>query len=158
MAITKQNTPQYPFETLYVSPFTKKRGFDERSLTYTLVPMETTRRRTGIELLDAVVDSLVKGNDPRYVAGPLGITREKLSTSVFALTGHSLVALRKHWRMQLTYELLRYTDLTLKEVMQRCGYTSKPTFSRTVIQWWGSSPKNIRRQAREHGDIGKYAL
>lgn len=158
MATTKQKTPQYPFEALYVSPFTKKRGFDERSLTYTLVPMETTRQRTGIELLDTVVDSLVKGSDPRYNAGPLGMTCEKLSVSLFALTGHSLVGLRKHWRMQLAYDLLRYTELTQKEVMQRCGYTSKPTFSRSVYQWWGSWPKDIRRQARERDDIGKYAL
>ena len=44
------------------------------------------------------------------------------------------------------------------EVMQRCGYTSMPTFSRTVRRWWGVSPQHLRILARNSGDIGKYAL
>ena len=157
-ARTKQRIVQYPFERLYVSPFTKKRGFDERHLKYKLVPMEQERQLTGIKLLDAVVDMLINGVEPRCAASKFGITREKLSTSVYALTGLTLVGLRKHWNMQLANDLLRYTDLPLREVMQRCGYTSMPTFSRTVSQWWSSSPQAIRIGARRRGDIGKYAL
>ena len=158
MATTRQKTPQYPFERLYVAPFTKKRGFDERNLTYKLVPMESTRQKTGIKLLDNVVDSLIRGGDPRFVADRLGITEEQLSASIFALTGLYLVSLRKHWRMQLASDLLRYTNLPLQEVMERCGYTSMPTFSNFVREWWGSSPLHIRMRARERGDIGKFAL
>ena len=158
MVTTRQKTPQYPFERLYVAPFTKKRGFDERNLTYKLVPIESTRQRTGIELLDTVVDSLIKGVDPRFVAGRLGVTREKLSASIFALTGLNLVGLRKHWNMQVAKDLLCYTEMPLTEVMERCGYTSMPTFSNFVREWWGSSPLHIRMRARERGDIGKYAL
>ena len=60
--------------------------------------------------------------------------------------------------MQVARDLLRYTDLPLTEVMQRCGYTSMPTFSRTVRRWWGVSPQHLRILARNSGDIGKYAL
>ena len=151
-------TPQYPFERLYVSPFTRRRGFDERTLTYTLVPMEQKRQRTGIELIDLVVDCLIAGSDPRSVAYKLGITREKLSTSLITLTGLSTVSLRKQWRMQLAYELLRYTDLSFKDVMKRCGYTSMPTFNAVVHQTWGSTPKTIRTDAQRRDEIGKYVL
>ena len=39
-----------------------------------------------------------------------------------------------------------------------CGYTSLPTFSRTVRRRWGVSPQHLRILARNSGDIGKYAL
>jgi AraC-like DNA-binding protein len=42
--------------------------------------------------------------------------------------------------------------------MNRCGYTSMPTFSRTVRRWWGVSPQHMRILGRKSGDIGKYAL
>ena len=92
------------------------------------------------------------------VAYKLGITLEKLSASLITLTGLSTVSLRKQWRMQLAHDLLRYTDLPFAEVMQRCGYTSMPTFSNFVRQTWGSTPKIIRINAQRRDEIGKYAL
>ena len=59
MPTTKQTIAQWPFERLYVAPFTQKRGFDERSLTYKMVPMEPARQLTGVKVLDTVVDSLI---------------------------------------------------------------------------------------------------
>ena len=158
MVTTTQTIPQYPLERLYVSPFTKKRGFDERTLEYKMVQIETTRQLTGIKPLDAVVDCLVAGTDPRCVAYSFGLTRQKLSTLVFTMTGLTLVGLRKQWNMRMARELLQYTELPLKEVMRRCGYTSMPTFSNFVRQSAGLSPLDIRRDARQRGQIGKYAL
>ena len=155
---TRQKNAQYPFEKLYVSPFTKKRGFDEQTLTYKMVPMEQERQLTGIKLLDSIVNWLIKG--PGHKSNPhrWSATDPKQSAVVYELTGLTIVGLRKHWHMQRAYDLLRYTDMPLKEVMQRCGYTSMPTFSRTVRKWWGRSPQYIRIAARNRGDIGKYAL
>ena len=109
-------------------------------------------------LFRSVVDCLIAGSDPRSVAYKLGITPEKLSMSLMTLTGLSTVSLRKQWRMQLAYELLRYTDLPTAEVMRRCGYTSKPTFTNIVRQTWGSTPKTIRTDAQRRDEIGKYVL
>ena len=158
MATTTQTTPQYSLERLYVSPLTKKRGFDERNLEIIMVPMETKRQLTGITLLDAVVDCLIAGTDPRDVAYHYGVAPEKLSSLVYTMTGLTLVALRKQWRMRMAQELLRYTELSLKDVMQRCGYASMPTFSNFVRQSTGLTPLDIRRDARQRGLIGKYAL
>ena len=120
--------------------------------------MEQTRQRTGIGLLDLVVDCLIAGLDPCEAAYKLGIAEEKLSASLLALTGLPITSLRKQWRMQLAYDLLRYTELPIDEVMKRCCYTSKPTFCNVVRQVWGSTPATIRRSARQHGEIGKFAL
>ena len=60
--------------------------------------------------------------------------------------------------MAIEDAIFRRSELPLTEVMQRCGYTSLPTFSRTVRRWWGVSPQHLRILARNSGDIGKYAL
>lgn len=65
MPTTKQTIAQWPFERLYVAPFTQRRGFDERSLTYRMVPIEQARQLTGIKVLDMVVDRLIKGPGPK---------------------------------------------------------------------------------------------
>jgi AraC-like DNA-binding protein len=158
MIMMKNKTPQYPFERLYVTPFTKKRGFDEQTLSYKFVPMESTWKPTGVEVLDHVVDLLRNGRDPREATARFDLTYERLSEALIALTGMPTVSLRKRWNMQLAGELLRYTDLPLMQVMRRCGYTSRPTFSNFVRQWWGASPLHLRANARKNGDIGKYAL
>lgn len=158
MPTTKQTIAQWPFERLYVAPFTQRRGFDERSLTYRMVPMESERQLTGIKVLDMVVDSLIASALRTKAPGHRSHTNPKLSATVQKLTGLTLVELRMHWHMQVAYDLLHYTDLPLQEVMNRCGYTSMPTFSRTVRRWWGVSPQHLRILARNSGDIGKYAL
>ena len=158
MPTTKQTIAQWPFERLYVAPFTQRRGFDERSLTYRMVPMEQARQLTGIKVLDMVVDRLIKGPGPKKNPRYRGYTDPKLSATIQKLTGLTLPELRMHWHMQVARDLLRYTELPLQQVMQRCGYTSMPTFSRTVRRWWGVSPQHLRILARNSGDIGKYAL
>ena len=158
MPTTKQTIAQYPFERLYVAPFTQRRGFDERSLTYQMVPMEPVRQLTGVKVLDMVVDSLIASALRTKAPGHRSHTDPKLSAAIQKLTGLTLVELRMHWHMQVAYDLLHYTDLPLQEVMNRCGYTSMPTFSRTVRRWWGVSPQHMRILGRKSGDIGKYAL
>ena len=158
MPTTKQTIAQWPFERLYVAPFTQRRGFDERSLTYRMVPMEQSRQLTGIKVLDMVVDRLIASALRTKATGHRSHTDPKLSATIHKLTGLTLPELRMHWHMQVARDLLRYTDLPLTEVMQRCGYTSMPTFSRTVRRWWGVSPQRARIAARNRGDIGKYAL
>ena len=158
MPTTKQTIAQWPFERLYVAPFTKRRGFDERSLTYRMVPIEQARQLTGIRVLDMVVDGLIASALRTKAPGHRSYTDPKLSATVHKLTGLTLPELRMHWHMQVARDLLRYTELPLAEVMNRCGYTSLPMFSRTYRRWWGVSPQHLRILARNSGDIGKYAL
>ncbi|MBR5395427.1 MAG: helix-turn-helix transcriptional regulator [Bacteroidaceae bacterium] len=150
--------PKYSFEMLYVSPFTKKLGFDEKELKTIYVPLEQKRLRTGLEVVDLVVDKLVAGQDPSVLPWQLGMKPTVFSTTLKTLTGMTLVEMRTRWRMTVAYELLRYTELPLQEVMSRIGYTSAQSFSRMFRKAYGAAPLKYRIQCRAQGDIGKYAL
>lgn len=150
--------PKYPFDVLYVSPLTKKLGFDERELRTIYVPMEQKRVTTGLEVVDLVVDELIAGRDPAAIPWQQGVDYEKMSATLELLTGLTIAELRTRWRARMAGDLLRYTELPLKEVMRRCGYTSAQSFSRLIRQQYGSAPLKLRKLSRERGDMGKYAL
>ena len=151
-------TPKYSLEALYVSPFTKRLSFDEKELKTVYVPLEKTRLRTGLEVVDMVVDKLVAYQDPANLPWQLGMKPAQMSTSLKVLTGLSLIEFRTRWRAKVAGELLRYTELPLVEVMRCCGYTSAQSFSRFIRNAYGMAPQHYRRQCRAQGDIGKYAL
>jgi transcriptional regulator GlxA family with amidase domain len=150
--------PKYSFEMLYVSPFTKKLGFDEKELKTIYVPLEKERVRTGLDVVDLVVDKLVAEEDPLVLPWQLGVSEAVMSTTFRTLTGLSLVAFRTRWRMRRASELLRYTEMPLREIMSHIGYTSQQSFSHMFHKAYGSSPREYRRLRREAGDMGKYAL
>ena len=150
--------PKYSFEMLYVSPFTKKLGFDEKELKTIYVPMEQNRLRTGLDVVDLVVDKLMEGQNPSVLPWQLGMTEAAMSTTLKTLTGLTLVEMRTRWRMRVASELLRYTELPLTEVMRRIGYTSQQSFSRMFRKAYGAAPLEYRKLRREAGDMGKYAL
>ena len=87
MLTTKQTIAQWPFERLYVAPFTQRRGFDERSLTYKMVPIEQARQLTGIRVLDMVVDGLIASALRTKAPGHRSYTDPKLSATIHKLTG-----------------------------------------------------------------------
>lgn len=150
--------PQWEFDTLYVPPFTKQRGFDEQTLTTVYVPLQFERTKTGVAVLDGVIDRLMAGRDPRRLAREWGMTREGLSQTILALTGLTAQELVVQWHSRTAEDLLRYTDLPLSEVQRRCGFASSTAFSRFVKEQTGVSPLHYRQTRRQPGDLGKYAL
>ena len=150
--------PKYSFEMLYVSPFTKRLSFDEKELKIVYVPMEQKRLRTGLDVVDLVVDKLIAGQDPLVLPWQLGMSEAVMSTTFRTLTGLTLIEFRTRWRMRVASELLRHTELPLQEVMRHIGYTSQQSFSRMFRKAYGAAPREYRRLRREAGDIGKYAL
>lgn len=154
----KKVKAQFSFDRLYVSPFTRKRGFDEEHLKVIYVPMDIERLYTGVDVLDAVVDRLVEGRNPSRLAREWGLSTAQLSIVVLALTGMGLQELQSSWRVKLCDDLLRYTDLSLSDVMHRCGFTSATAFSRFVRLNHGVSPLHFRTTRRQQGELGMYAL
>ena len=149
---------QFSLNDLYVTPFSRRRGFDEKTLKNIWVPLGDTRRRTGVNILDAVVDLLIEGRNPVEVAGQYGLTSAQLSTTVLALTGMRLQRLDSLWRARRCGELLRYTDLSFPAVMSRCGFTSFTSFCRFVHDYYGVGPKTFRLAFRQPGELDMYAL
>lgn len=165
-------TEKFKLNELFVSPFTKKRSFDEKTLNVIMVPMEQHRKRSGVPILDQVIDILVDNNTRldeamtneqmkeafRQLAYKNGMGLSTLSQVVHALTGMFLDRLTGRWRSWLAMHLLRYTDLPVETIMHGCGFVSPTAFSRFVHTWLGAPPKTYRLTARKPGDLGKYAL
>lgn len=153
-----RSTPQYTLDDLYITPFTRRRRYDEEGRRY-YVDVERNTSPTGIHVMDDYLRYLAAGqSDIGAFADRHGIRTEELAALVFILTGLKGALFRQRYQARLADDLLRYTDLPLQEIMNRCGYTSMPTFSRTYRRWWHTSPQRARIAARNRGDIGKYAL
>lgn len=150
--------PQFSFDMLYVPPFTRQRGFDAKTLTNVWEPIVFERKKSGVALLDAVVDCLIRGENPRTVAWKNGLRDSYLSVMMVLLTGLNLQEFSIKWKMRLASELLRHTDMSLTEVMTRCGYKSSTTFSRIVKKEFGVAPIYFRKKLRQRGDLWKYGL
>ena len=158
MKMENMKEPQFSFDMLYVPPFTKQRGFNSETLNTVWEPFMFERKKSGVNLLDAVVDCLIKGNDPRMVAWQNGVKPANLSVMMLLLTGLNLQDFTVKWKVRRIEELLRYTNLTLTEVMTRSGYKSSTTFSRIVKENLGASPIYFRKNSRQRGDLYKYGL
>lgn len=156
--MNKLTTYPYDFDALYLLPFTRKRGLDPETLLLTWEPLVQVRRKTGVGLLDTVIDRLVENADPSTVAHEWGMTKRQLSTSLQVLTGLTLRQMVTRWKVRKVTDLLRYTALPLREVMPLVGFTSPEAFSRFVRKWTGLSPLHYRRSCRQPGDLDKYAL
>ena len=150
--------PQWEFDSLYVPPFTKQRGFDAQTLTTVYVPLQFERTKTGVAVLDSVVDKLIAGQDPRRLAYEWGMTRDGLSQTLRSLTGMTLQEMVTRWHSRKAEELLRYTKLPLSDIQRRCGFASSTAFSRFVKDQLGVSPLHFRQTRRKAGDLGKYAV
>lgn len=150
--------PQFSFEMLYVPPFTKQRGFDPNTLTTIWEPYRFERKKSGVELLDAVVDTLIAGRNPHHLAWQWGIQPTQLNALTALLTGLALQDFVVKWKLQTARLLLLHTTMPLSEVMQRIGYTSQTSFSRFIKQNLGLSPIYFRLTQRKNGDLNKYAV
>ena len=156
--IENMKEPQFSFDMLYVPPFTKQRGFNSETLNTVWEPFVFERKKSGVALLDAVVDCLINGGDPRTVAWQNGLKASNLSVMMSLLTGLNLQDFTIKWKVRKISELLRHTNLSLTEVMNRCGYKSITTFSRIVKENLGASPIYFRKNMRQRGDLYKYGL
>ena len=150
--------PQFSFEMLYVPPFTKQRGFDPNTLTTIWEPYKFERKKSGVEMLDAVVDSLIAGRNPHGLAWQWGVQPAQLNALMAMLTGQSLQDFAISWKIRTAKLLLLHTDMPLEEVMRRSGYTSPTSFSRFIKQNLGLSPIYFRLTQRKNGDLNKYAV
>lgn len=150
--------PQFSFEMLYVPPFTKQRGFNPTTLTNIWEPYKFERKKSGVEMLDAVVDSLIASRNPSELAWQWGVPTAHLNALMVMLTGQSLQDFAICWKIRTAKLLLLHTDMPLEEVMHRCGYTSPTSFSRFIKQNLGASPIYVRINQRKKGDLNKYCI
>lgn len=76
----------------------------------------------------------------------LGVSREHLSRRIREETGHSPQEIIAQRRRAMATHLLTATDLPLKRVAARVGYSHLSSFIRAFGKWFGLTPEAYRRQ------------
>lgn len=78
-----------------------------------------------------------------------GVSEKHLCRSFRMKLGHSPVATYRLLRLQLSLSLLARSNLTIREVADRCGFDDAAYFSRCFFKAFGSSPSAVREDLRK---------
>ena len=126
---------------------------DERALRAMLqraLPLTVRQYRRDRLLIERVREHL---GDPRQTAATTAeAIAEALHVSVrslhrqLALEGASLQTIKDDVRRVRAIDLLRRTQLAVKQVALTVGFTNEKSFSRAFRQWTGESPSEARRR------------
>lgn len=149
--------PQFTLDDIYISPFTHKRIYNETG-SASIIPLERNLTPTGIELLDNVALNLTNGCHHNYVANRLGVDRKKLNGFIELLTGMTATEFALSYSLRIADDLLRYTDMDVKEIAQRCGLNNTASMYYIFKREYDSTPRDRRYQLRRKGDLGLYRL
>ena len=153
-----KSTPQFGFDELYITPFTRRRRYDEDGRA-SYVNVERNMSPTGIHVMDDYLRYLAAGStDIGAFTDRHGIKIQELGALVFILTGLSNAVLRMKYQTRLADELLRYTDLPLPEVARRAGLGSQINLYQALRRDWDMSGTERRQFLRKQGDLGRFTL
>jgi AraC-like DNA-binding protein len=86
------------------------------------------------------------------LADRFSISLYYLSHQFKRITGFTLVNYIQMTRIRNAQELLLYTDLKIKDIVGRCGFTSLSQFNRVFNKICGSSPSEYRRGGKVRPD------
>ncbi|WP_065967497.1 AraC family transcriptional regulator [Streptomyces sparsogenes] len=78
-----------------------------------------------------------------------GLSRAAFARRFTALAGRSPLAYLTWWRMTLAARLLRESELPLRAVAERSGYTSEFAFAKAFKREYGVAPGGYRRRGQE---------
>ena len=153
-----KGAPQYKFEDLYITPFTRRRRYDEDG-RWQYVALERNLAPTGIKVMDDYLNYLVAGNsDMQAFVDRYGIKREELAGMVFILTGIKGVRFRQLYQRRLVDDLLKYTNLDPKEVARRSGLGSLNNMYLMLRREYNMCVGERRRFLQKNGNVGFYAF
>lgn len=150
--------PQFTLDDLYLTPFSKKRIYDEDgNITY--IELDRNFAPTGVNVMDALLAYLTKGgsNVERF-AGRYGLTKSELNGLCRALCGMTTKAFADAYRLRLACDLLRYTDLSIHEVVDRSGFGSQNSLYILLMEHFKKSATDVRKMHRKKGDLNRYKI
>ena len=153
-----RSTPQCTLDDLYITPFTRRRRYDEEGRRY-YVDVERNTSPTGIHVMDDYLRYLAAGqSDIGAFADRHGIRTEELAALVFILTGLKGALFRQRYQARLADDLLRYTDLPLAEIARRSGLGSQINLYQALRRDCNMSATERRHFLRQEGDEGRFEL
>lgn len=79
----------------------------------------------------------------------VGISRVHLNRKMKEMTNQTPHAFIKNLRIKAAAKMLREKDLSISEVMWKCGFNSPTTFSTMFKKMYGQSPRDYKKEAEE---------
>ena len=151
-------TPQWSLDKLYISPFTAKRRYDEEGEVH-YDKIERNLHPSGINVLDHYVRRLSEGKDNlTEFCDTYGMWDEDWYVFMFIMTGMDGKDFQQVYQLRLADDLLRYTDLPLKEVGVRSGLGTHTNLCVVIRKHYGQTPTQRRKFLRQKNDLGRYVL
>lgn len=154
-----RGTPQFDFEQLYISPFTHRRSADEEGNIIYRPVGERNLAPTGVAVMDDWLRHLAEGRaDLAAFCARYNARTSDLDSLVFLLTGMSNLEFRTRWQLRTADALLRYTKMSVEDIARRCGMGTRNNMYFIYEREFNLSPTERRRQLREKGDVGRFAI
>lgn len=102
--------------------------------------------------VDAVIKSIsdLSNRDVslKTLAARLNVTPSYLGMVFHRQTGYYFNDYLAKIRLEKAADLLEHTDLKLKEIVEKTGFSSQPYFTRSFKRFFNTSPLNYRREKR----------
>ena len=86
--------------------------------------------------------------EPEDVASRIATSRRQLQRAFAEIGGTTFRAYALEVRMRRARELLRDTDMSVREIAERVGYRKPPQFCKTFRRQHGQSPSRYRGDTR----------
>ena len=153
-------TPQFSLDQLYISPFTAERYFDSETGKALYRPVERNMSPTGIHLLDRFLQivCLSEHYTVNTLRNKLGVEMREFSVFCLLLTGMEYESLHEAIRLRLADDLLRFTDLEMRDVARRCGYSDYSGLFKLFDKKYKCSVGDRQRHVRKRGDVGRWRI
>jgi len=153
-----QGQPQWTVDDLYISPFTAKRRYDEEGEPH-YEPIARNLNPTGVKVMDHYLQRLTEGKDVLKDFCPIyGLRTEDMDSLIYILTGMKGEDFRTAYQLRMADDLLRYTDLPIKDVARRSGLGSHSNFCVFIRRNRAQSPTQRRMILQQKHDAGRYKL
>lgn len=149
---------QFTLEDVFTPIFRYERKMlAEGKITY--VEVDRTPRVTGIKAFDAFLRGLEAGyRTISGIARQMGVDKQELSGLVHLLTGIPTGEFISAYQMHEVSLLLRYTDMTAKEIARRCGLGTPANVAQRLRDTYGETIWSCRYNHREKYDRGRFVL
>ena len=99
------------------------------------------------EFVDTLERDFTSNHEARHYAAELGVTTGTLSRTLTRLTGRTTKQLILERVLLEAARLLRFSDLSVKEIADRLGFNDQFAFSRAFKRQRGEAPLELRRRA-----------
>ena len=90
------------------------------------------------------------------LANRVNLSNSRLGHLFKAKTGLSLNAFLASERLEKAADLLRFTEMRVKEITYNVGYCQEPSFNRAFKKRFDTSPASYRKQQRSLSRVSRF--